>query len=355
MTIDDLEKKGLIVLKCLSGSRAYGLDTPASDTDYKGVFILPKEDFYGMNYIPQISNETNDIVYYEIGRFMELLGANNPNILELLYTTGDAVLFKHALLDMIKPEMVLSKMCEKSFGKFAISQIKKAKGLNKKILNPMGKDRKSVLDFCYVNYDHGSISLNKFLASKGWNQEDCGLVKIPHMNDVYGLYHSTIIDYNGIMRHEDSNSVVLSSIPKGEVQVKLLYFNQNGYSSFCKEYREYWKWVEKRNESRFENTMSHGKNYDAKNMMHTFRLLEMALEIAREQKVHVKRKDRDYLLKIKSGGYEYEDLLDQANAKQEMIEEAFGKSKLPERPDIDKIRKLTYKIRAQMYEEGIGA
>jgi hypothetical protein len=34
---------------------------------------LPKDQFYGLQYIPQVSNETNDEVYYELGRFVELL------------------------------------------------------------------------------------------------------------------------------------------------------------------------------------------------------------------------------------------------------------------------------------------
>jgi len=60
--------------------------------------------------------------------------------------------------------------------------------------------------------------------------------------------------------------VCLSSIPKGSWQEALLYFNRDGYSTYCKEYREYWDWEEKRNDARYENTQSHGKNYDAKNM-----------------------------------------------------------------------------------------
>ncbi|GEM_PF-4896417 len=33
---------------------------------YQRSFYLPKDLFYGLEYIPQVSNETNDIVYYEI-------------------------------------------------------------------------------------------------------------------------------------------------------------------------------------------------------------------------------------------------------------------------------------------------
>ncbi|KES14222.1 putative nucleotidyltransferase, partial [Gilliamella apicola SCGC AB-598-I20] len=84
MTIDDLKRQNLILFEVISGSRAFGLATETSDTDIKGVFYLPKEKFYGLEYIPQISNASNDIVYYELGRFVELLLKNNPNILEVL-------------------------------------------------------------------------------------------------------------------------------------------------------------------------------------------------------------------------------------------------------------------------------
>ena len=130
MTIDDLKSQNLILFECISGSKAYGLDTATSDTDIKGVFLLPKEDFYGLNYIPQVSNETNDIVYYELGRYFELLLLNNPNILELLSTPENKILYKHPFLNAINAEMFLSKLCFNTFGQFAISQIKKAKGLN---------------------------------------------------------------------------------------------------------------------------------------------------------------------------------------------------------------------------------
>jgi len=351
MTIDDLKNKGLIILECISGSRAYGLDTPASDTDIKGVFLLPKEDFYGLDYTPQVSNPTNDIVYYEFGRFMELLSLNNPNILELLNTPKEAVLMKHPFLNEIKSELILSKLCKNTFGKFALSQIKKAKGLKKKIVNPVGKKRKNILSFCYVNYGQGSISLNKFLEINNYSQENCGLVNIPHMKNMYALFYGGNLGYKGIIKDELSNDVRLSSIPKEEKEVALLYFNKDGYSKYCKEYKEYWEWVENRNEDRYLNTKSHGKNYDAKNMMHTFRLLEMAIEIAKEKKVNVKRPNREFLLNIKSGKYEYDELLKMANKKQEEMEMAFEKSDLQDKPNRERINEITYRIREKFYTE----
>jgi len=351
MTVDELRSRGLIILECISGSKAYGLNTPTSDTDIKGVFILPKEEYYGLNYIPQVNNETNDVVFYELGRFMELLSLNNPNILELLNTPEDSIIYKHPYLLAIKSELILSKLCINTFGKYALSQIKKAKGLKKKIVNPVGKERKSVLSFCFVNYEQGAIPLEKYLEIKGWNQGNCGLVNIPYMKDVYGLYYSEVFAFSGIIKSKNSNDVCLSSIPIGTKQESLLYFNRDGYSTYCKEYREYWDWVDKRNDERYENTKSHGKNYDAKNMMHVFRLLDMAIEIGKQKKVNVRRPNRDFLLEIKSGKFEYEELLKMAGSKQAELDLAFDNSDLPDEPDLAMINDLTYRLRDKFYKD----
>ncbi|MFT5917562.1 MAG: hypothetical protein ACJAWV_000764 [Flammeovirgaceae bacterium] len=67
------------------------------------------------------------------------------------------------------------------------------------------------------------------------------------------------LGFSGIVKKANSNEVSLSSIPK-ELQPKtFLYFNKDGYSTYCKKYKEYWDWVGKRNEARYENTMSHGR------------------------------------------------------------------------------------------------
>lgn len=351
MTIEDLRNQGLIVLECVSGSKAYGLNTPASDTDIKGVFVLPKRMYYGLDYVPQINNATNDEVFYELGRFIDLLAQNNPNILELLSTPEESIIYKHPILNELKPEYFLSKLCVNTFGKFALSQIKKAKGLKKKIVNPISKERKTPLDFCFVNHNNGSVSLSKFLEIKGWQQENCGLVNIANMRDVYGLYYSEDDIFSGIVQSNLSNDVSLSSIPKGFEQQALLFFNKDGYSFYCREYREYWDWVEKRNEDRYQSTESHGKNYDAKNMMHVFRLLDMAIEIGREGKVNVRRPNRDFLLDIKSGKFEYDELLVWADQKQVEMEDAFEQSTLPEKPVMDNVNDLLVELRERFYFE----
>lgn len=351
MTIEDLKSKGLIILECISGSRAYGLDTPNSDMDIKGVFILPKEAYYGLDYVAQVNNPTNDIVYYELSRYLELLSVNNPNILELLNTPPESILYKHPFLNEIESKLVLSKQCQNTFGKFALSQIKKAKGLKKKIVNPVGKERKGVLSFCHVNHSQGSVALFKYLELTSYKKEFCGLSKVPNMKGVYALFYNENLNYNGLIKAESSTDITLSAIPKAEKPIALLYFNKDGYSKYCKEYKAYWEWVENRNEERYKNTLNHGKNYDAKNMMHTFRLLDMAIEIGRDNVVNVKRPNRTFLLNVKNGQYDYDELLEMAKAKQNELVLSFEQSDLPDKPNLDLINRLAFTLRERFYNE----
>jgi hypothetical protein len=352
MTLSELENDSSnLLLKCISGSQAYGLALPHSDTDIKGVFIQPKKEYYGLTYVDQINNETNDIMYYEIKKFVELLLKNNPNILELLSTPDDCVLYRHPVINLLRPEMFLSRLCNQTFGQYAYAQIKKARGLNKKILNPLDRKRKTILDFCYIVKGQGSVPVVDWLTDYGYAQEDCGLVRIDHMRDMYALFHQSQSDrkFYGIFSGDDADEVSLSSVPEGLQPVGILYFNKDGYSVYCKEYRQYWEWVEQRNEERYENTVSHGKNYDAKNMMHVFRLLNMAEEIARYKKVNVRRPEREYLLKIRAGEFAYEDLLKQAEEKIGVVDDLFKKSDLPEQPDPMQAEEKLVEIRQVFY------
>ena len=352
MTIDFIRENNLILLECISGSKAYNLDTPASDTDIKGVFYLPKHLYYGFSYIPQIADETNDTVFYEIGRFIDLLSKNNPNIMELLETPADKVLFRNPIIDKLKTKLFLSKKCKDTFAGYAFTQVRKARGLNKKIVNPIEKKKKNVLDFCYILHKQGSIELEKWLKDNNKTQEQVGLVNIPHFKDTYGVYYdlTDTLGYSGVMRKESATTVLLSSIPKGQKPINYLNFNQDGYIKYCKDYKDYWSWVEKRNESRYEKNIKHGKNYDSKNMMHTFRLLDMAEEILNQEKVIVKRPNRGELLKIRNGYWQYDELIEKANLKMKAVEQAYISSQLQEEPNLAEIEKILIDIRHKLYE-----
>lgn len=354
MTYEDLtQQKQLILLDCVSGSTAYNLNVKGSDIDKKGIFMMPQQQLYGFDQQQQIANATNDEVYFEMGRFLELLTKNNPNILELLSTPKEHVLFRHPLMELIKPEDFLSKLCLDTFAGYAQTQIRKARGLNKKINRPMETERKSVLDFCFVIRDNGSVPLRNWLVSCNYLQEQCGLVNLDHFRNVYLLYHQEQLtegNLRGITSGPDAYDVQLSSVPKGIENIAVMTFNKDAYSAYCREYKEYHEWEEKRNELRYQSTLLHGKSYDAKNMMHTFRLLNMAEEIAIHQRVIVKREDREFLLKIRSGEFEFDYLMEMVEDKMDHVKTAYEKSALPDQPDRNKAESILVEIRTKFYQ-----
>lgn len=340
LTIESLKAQNLILLECVSGSHAYGLATKHSDVDIKGVFYLPRSRFFAMtgvaqDYVAQVNDVTNDTVYYELGRYVELLLASNPNILELLATPSDCVRYQHPLMMQFLPQWFISQQCQKSFAGFAQSQIKKARGLNKKIVNPMDKTKKSILEFCVVLDKNHSIAVLDWLAQQSFSQQQLGLVAMPNATQMYAMYVDTSGQqgFSGLIQKPDTTSLSLSSIPKGMIPIAYLSFNQQGFSKYCRDYQAYWQWVEERNESRYQATLEHGKKYDAKNMMHTIRLLQMAVEIAEIGQVKVRRDNREALLAIKSGSHDYDELLALAEQLGQRAQTAFANSTLPQYPN----------------------
>lgn len=350
-SLEAARSRECLLFECVTGSRAYGTATPESDTDLRGVFVMPKRALFGLGSVEQVADDTNDETYYEIGRFIDLLTKNNPNILEMLYAPEDCVRFRDSLMDLIRPELVLSKKCRDTFAGYAVTQVRKARGLNKKIVNPMDGPRKSVLEFCHVVEGQGSVPLTEWLAADGMRQFDCGLVKIPHMRDVFGIYHdaSRELGYRGIIRSDDSTELLLSSIPKGEKPIGWMNFNKDGFKKYCREYREYHEWLANRNEARYATNVAHGKNYDSKNLMHTFRLLDMAEEIARDGRITVRRPNREVLMRIRRGEFEYDDLITKAEVIIERIEQLFAESDLPEEPDREALEAVLVEIRERWY------
>ena len=353
LTLSHLRQQNLILLEALSGSRAYNLATPESDTDIKGVFYLPRHLYYGLGYIPQIANETNDIVYYELGRFIELLLQSNPNTLELLTSPKHCVRHRSPLMSAFRPEWFISLACRQSFAGYALGQIRKARGLNKKIVNPMQPEKKTVLDFCHIIDGINTIPLQHWLNTRNWQQERIGLVNVPHTRNLFALFYDTngTRNYHGVIQKDTANHLALSSIPAGETPQGYLSFNQDGYSSYCREYTSYQTWLAERNEARYQNTAAHRQGYDAKNMMHTFRLLQTARDIALYGEIRVWRENREELLAIKHGAFAYEELLAQAEELMAEIDTLFTNNafRLPETTNREAAIAALIKVREKLY------
>ena len=410
MTIQDIENKKLIGYKYIAGSHMQNLDGPESDIDYHGVYFTDYEKLMGLgdDYEEEVSDEKHDETYHEFGKWMTLLSKGNPNALESLFVNDEMIVGPvHPAIRKVleNRDKFLSKEVVKALSGYAFNQIKKARGLGKKIVNPV-TERKDVLDFCYTFKNQGSQPIKEFLAEHHLDQRYCGLVSIPNMKDVYGVYYdwaayfkfenkveevknemrnyclsenreegkwteffcgmggwmnfNNVIDrinkkqffkYSGIVYPEDvdkSNEVRLSSIPKGEMPICFMTYNKDAYACHCREYKEYQEWVEKRNQKRYSKAVEAG--YNQKNMCHCIRLLTMAKEISEDKGFNLWRTDdRKFLMGIKNGDYTYEYLIEYSEKLLADVNENLPKSNLPDEVDKDFVNNLLVECRKMYY------
>ena len=83
------DAKAGLIFETITGSNAYGTNTPESDIDYRGIFLAPKERIIsGIFPIEQWQDTKEDRVYYELRKFMKL------SIHLLNYTTRLMILIK---------------------------------------------------------------------------------------------------------------------------------------------------------------------------------------------------------------------------------------------------------------------
>ena len=391
--IEEKSPGAIPLLLVIRGSHAYGTNIETSDTDYSGVFIQNMDAILGFNYTEQINDDNNDIVLYEIKRFLELLSSNNPNILELLNTPEDCIIYKHPVFDEIlnNRDKFITKLCAKSFGGYAVSQIKKANGQNKK--QNWNKDkvsRKDVLDFVYVLEGPKSIPWKvwntkvSFVGRDGYDEKFCGVVNVPNAKDVYAVYFDNVayncfgdsvssevrerykeqrlksnlplgFGYKGLVKTNEgqnvaeSNALRLSSIPKGETSICNIVYNKDGYSEHCKDYKSYEDWLVNKNDARWVDVKSHGQKIDGKNMMHCKRLIQMAREIGEGKGINVRRENAEYLISIRRGEIDLQTLIDEVEKEIIEIDEIFTNSNLPNDINQKFINDLLIKVRKKIY------
>ena len=130
----------------------------------------------------------------------------------------------------------------------------------------------------------------------------------------------------------------------------MFYCNLEGFQSYCKDYREYWEWEEKRNEDRYQQNIENGAEYDSKNMMHCIRLLETCIEILEEHKLSVQRPNREYLLDIRFGKFKYDEIMLKVDLLTKKLDEAFKNSTLPEKIDKGLIYGILLFFRKKFYK-----
>ncbi|MFN8541686.1 MAG: nucleotidyltransferase domain-containing protein [Thermomicrobiales bacterium] len=115
-----------IIYRCIVGSRAYGLDEPGSDTDWRGIYLPPAEFHWSLAGVPeQLEDDDAQECFWELQKFLSLALKANPNALECLYTPliEYATPLAEELLAM--REVFLSRQLYQTYGAYVRSQFRK--------------------------------------------------------------------------------------------------------------------------------------------------------------------------------------------------------------------------------------
>lgn len=354
------------IFKAIVGSQAYGTAVEGSDIDYKSVHLQPLSEILTFKYRDQFSINKDDISY-EVKRFLELVKTANPTMLELLFAPKDTIITSTEEWDIIQKHKYafLTTKCKHTFGGYAFEQIRKAKGLDKKMNWEASKiTRKEVTDFCHVSLQGKTYPLKNYAKIKELNLKYFGLVKLDHMADCYAIYYDhvaeyaetknvtiprgekfTILGFKGVAS-ENGNSLLLSNVPKYvDPEEGTLYFNKSEYSKHCAEYKSYQTWLKERNEQRYIDSQTHGQKIDGKNLLHCVRLIETGLDIAKYGELLVRRDNAEDLIKIRRGEINLQELLDSANDKIEEMKNTFENCNLPKEVDDELVNQILLEIR----------
>ena len=388
-----IRQEGRLLYEYIRGSHLYGLNNKDSDVDTSGVFACTLDEFYGaFGYKAQVSDDRHDNTWFEVGELVRLLMKSNPTVLESLFIPEDKILGDvNPLMRLIidNRDQFISKQCFNPFFGYAKAQIEKARGLNKKIVNPV-TERLIPYDFIYTFKDQGSTKFRDWLANRSLHQEFCGLVSIPNMHDVYGVYYDfgahtaayaswltddlflsfcqgyfddkdlqaviqrvgdqKLTGYRGVINIDaKADELRLSSVEDKDARpICYISYNQSGYSSHCRQYAEYQEWVKNRNPKRYESNLN--KNYDSKNMMHCFRLMHMAAEIAAGQGMILQRTwDRQFLLDVRNHKYEYDEIMELLESDKEKMNHIMEQSTIRESIDTDFVNDLMIEVRKKQF------
>lgn len=291
MDSSKLKQRAIFVTR--HGSHAYGLSTPTSDLDIKGVLIAPEECYIGfMHTVEQVEErQPNDLVIYELTKFMKLASDCNPNIIEVLHTDDSDILYMNDLGGMLRDQrdLFLSQKAKFTFSGYAMAQMKRMKNHHEWMHNPPKPP-----------YSREEVFLP---ADKNW----CDAIEKVIADG--GQFHLSEAD-------------------------KDLLETERAWRKTREQWANYQEWLKGRNPKRHELEVKFG--YDTKHGMHLVRLMRMGHEILTTGKVIVKRPDREELLAIRNEGiWPYEKMIEYGETMDKELTRIYesGTSPLPRSPD----------------------
>ncbi len=348
-----------LLFECISGSRAYGTHSDASDTDLRGVFAQTPAEFLALA-PPEdlIADARHNEVFYSLRRTLELLANANPNILELLYMPTDCVRVDSDAMSALRAQrdLFITRQCADTHIGYAYSQIKKAKGQNKWVNQPRPEAPPRKEDYCYViprpALTSGGVPCRPIeLAHWDTSLGQCHAARLEHASGVYRLYRYGE-GARGVFR---GDQLALESIPVDDEETRfagLLLYNEHAWRQAVEDHQNYWRWRRERNASRWLAQESGTLDYDAKNLMHTVRLLLSGEAILAHGApiVRFEGEPLALLLRIRAGAFSYGEVMaiaDDIRARCAALRDHAPLPEVADRSAVDKLlRELTLQWQA---------
>lgn len=331
------------ILLVTHGSHAYGLSTPTSDLDIKGVCIPPPAYFHGfLKRFEQAEAKEPDLVIYEVRKFFGLAADCNPNIIEVLWTdASDHRLVTEAgrrLLDARK--LFLSRKARHTFAGYAHAQLRRIQLHHRWLKNPpTSRPTRSE----YGLPERTVIPQDQLAAAQAAITKKLATWQLDDMTDLDPAariaIHNAMTEMLAEMKlsADDTYRAAARSLGYDENFIRLLDLERQ-YLSRQREFEQYESWKTHRNPARAALEARYG--YDTKHASHLVRLMRMCREILETGEVVVKRPDAEELRAIRGGAWDYERLVAWAAEQDASLDEVARRSPLPHAPDREALDAL---------------
>jgi len=289
------------IFEGVTGSRLYGTATPDSDYDSRGVCIPPLEVLLDpfMRFNVKDSFDGEDRSIYDLGNFLKLCSDNNPNVLEMLFVPDSFVMYKTKTWDKIisNRDLFLSKNIKHRFLGYAFSQLEAIKRHREWFISPP---------------DHKPT------------REEFGLTQTPLVSE------ANIQNMMGVPNE------LFKEKHYEELQ------RERKYREVKKKWDNYIQWKTNRNPKRKASEEAIG--FDGKYASHLFRLMSEGKELLLTGNITFPLPNAEWLLSIKNGFYQYEEILEMAKSMESEFETWYNESPLPHKPNINAIKQLYFEI-----------
>ena len=323
MTYSVKEVTEKTILLGLTGSRSYGLHTPSSDYDYRGILVQDLREYVGFSSFEQKDKGfdteislfpflSKDTVIYDVKKYLKLAQKSNPNILELLYLPEYLHLTEAAKVLIKYRECFISRQVKSSYLGYAYGQIKRVENHRKWLLNPPS----SPPELPEQNQVLSKAELQAFLEFLYNTVKN----KIEYLepSEVFREFLNNSFDFKGIFKNYPLEEECLEEVAK-ITQVPTSFISKvqenQRYQTELKKYSNYLSWIKNRNPDRAKFEALVG--YDVKHASHCLRILYQLESILEKGDVIVEVKNFPYkrglfLRSILEGKVSYEKIKEES-------------------------------------------